>query len=173
MGSLNNSYRRICFEAYRMLCYTLQVDKTLKLEEIEEKLQNMEHNSQFYYKCGIAVAKILKDISKNEGCDGINASFGGADMFESLIGLDNAWEMENYNIWKDTSKYNNMISAFQCDFTCVRDRVGNLRLSNLDTAITNKDNPRHKRINEDINLLEELEWLIRSGKAKIMVKEGE
>lgn len=171
MGSLNNSYRRICFEAYRMFCYTLQVDKTLKLEEIEEKLQNMEHNSQFYYKCGIAVAKILNEISKTEGCDGINASFGGADMFENLIGLDNACEMDNYNIWKDTSKYNNMISAFQCDFTCVRD--DDLRLSDLDAAITNKDDPRHKGINKDIDLLEELEFLLRYGKAKIMVKEGE
>lgn len=173
MGSLNNSYRRICFEAYRMFCYTLQVDKTLKLEEIEEKLQNMEHNSQFYYKCGIAVTKILNEILKTEGRDSINAAFGGADMFENLIGLDNAWEIENYNIWKDTNKYNNMISAFQCDFTCVRDRDNSLQLSDLDAAITNKDDPRHEDINKDIDLLEELEFLLRYEKAKIMVKEVE
>ena len=76
-------------------------------------------------------------------------------------------------MWKNTNKYNNMISAFQCDFTCVRDRVDDLQLSALDAAITNKDDPRHKDINRDIDLLEELEFLLRYGKAKIMVKEGE
>lgn len=76
-------------------------------------------------------------------------------------------------MWKNTNKYNNMISAFQCDFACARDRLCNLRLSDLDTVITNKDDPRYKSINEDIDLLEELEFLLRYGKAKIMVKEGE
>ena len=76
-------------------------------------------------------------------------------------------------MWKNTNKYNNMISAFQCDFACARDSLCNLRLSDLDTAITNKDDPRHKEINRDIDLLEELEFLLRYGKAKIMVKEGE
>ena len=56
-------------------------------------------------------------------------------------------------MWKNTNKYNNMISAFQCDFACARDRLCNLRLSDLDTAITNKDDPRYKSINEDIDLL--------------------
>ena len=76
-------------------------------------------------------------------------------------------------MWKDTYKYNDMISAFQCDFTCARDRVDNLRLFDLDVAITNKDDSRHKGINKDIDLLEELEFLLRYGKAKNMVKEGE
>lgn len=76
-------------------------------------------------------------------------------------------------MWKDTNKYNNMISALQYDFTCARDRVDDLQLSALDAAIINKDDPRHKRINKDIDLLEELEFLLRYGKAKIMVKEGE
>lgn len=171
MGSLNSSYRRICFEAYRFLFDNLKGSRDITIEDAEKKIQEIDHDNQFYYKCGIAVAKILNEIAKNEGCDAINASFGGADMFENLIGLDNAWEMDNYNIWKDTSKYNNMISAFQCDFTCVRD--DDLRLSDLDDAITNKDDPRHKGINKDIDLLEELEFLLRCGKAKIMVKEGE
>ena len=74
-------------------------------------------------------------------------------------------------MWKNTNKYNNMISAFQCDFACARD--ANFRLSELDTAIINKDDPRHKEITRDIDLLEELEFLLRYGKAKIMVKEGE
>lgn len=76
-------------------------------------------------------------------------------------------------MWKDTNKYNNMISAFQCDFTCVRDRYNSFQLSDLDVAITNKDDPRHENINKDIDLLEELEFLLRYGKAKIMVKEVE
>lgn len=76
-------------------------------------------------------------------------------------------------MWKNTNKYNNMISAFQCDFACVRDGIINHTLSELDAAIKNPDDPRHKGINKDIDLLEELEFLLRYGKAKIMVKEGE
>ena len=70
-------------------------------------------------------------------------------------------------MWKNTNKYNNMISAFQCDFTCVRDGIINHTLSELDAAIKNPDDPRYKGINEDINILEELEFLLRHVNQKL------
>ena len=76
-------------------------------------------------------------------------------------------------MWKETYKYNNMISAFQCDFTCAKDNTNNLKLSELDKVIECSDDPRHAGLNRDIDLLEELEYLLRSGKAKIMINEGE
>ena len=76
-------------------------------------------------------------------------------------------------MWKDTDKYNNMISAFQCDFTCVRDDISNFKLSELDKIIENPNNPSHAKLNRDIDLLEEFEYLLRSGRAKIMINEGE
>ena len=76
-------------------------------------------------------------------------------------------------MWNDTYKYNNMISSFQCDFTCARDNISNSKLSELDKVIKNPDDPRHSGLHMDIGLLEELEWLLRNGRAKIMIKEGE
>ena len=64
-----------------------------------------------------------------------------------------------------TEKFNNMISAFQCDMSLAKD--GKHRLAELDTKIKNKD----ASILKDINLLEELEWLLRNGKAEIHLVE--
>jgi hypothetical protein len=62
-----------------------------------------------------------------------------------------------------TDKYNNMISAFQCDFSLARN--GDNKLSDLDDKIKQKDSILLK----DIKLLEELEYLLRSGKAEIHI----
>ena len=64
-----------------------------------------------------------------------------------------------------TTKFNNMISAFQCDFSLAKD--GTHKLSELDKKIEQKDSSLLK----DIDLLEELEWLLRNGKAEIHIVE--
>lgn len=64
-----------------------------------------------------------------------------------------------------TDKYNNMISAFQCDFSLAKE--GHYKLSELDDKIKNKDSA----LSRDIELLEELEYLLRSGKAEIHINE--
>lgn len=64
-----------------------------------------------------------------------------------------------------TTKFNNMISAFQCDFSLAKD--GTHKLSELDKKIEKKDSSLLK----DIDLLEELEWLLRNGKAEIRIVE--
>ena len=60
-----------------------------------------------------------------------------------------------------TIKFNKMISAFQGDFTLAKS--GKHKLAELDTMI---DTGNQKLIN-DIKLLEELEFLLRTGKAEI------
>jgi hypothetical protein len=64
-----------------------------------------------------------------------------------------------------TDKFNNMISAFQCDISLARD--GEFKLADLDVKIKN----REPRIMHDIELLEELEWMLRNGKAEIHILE--
>ena len=64
-----------------------------------------------------------------------------------------------------TDKYNNMISSFQCDFSLARD--GDMRLGALDYEL-HEPNLNNKLL-KDIELLEELEWLLRNGKAEIHI----
>ena len=66
-----------------------------------------------------------------------------------------------------TDKFNNMISSFQCDFTLAKDEESDRRLADLDDLIEKKD----ENLLHDIELLEELEWLLRSGKAEIHLVE--
>ncbi len=64
-----------------------------------------------------------------------------------------------------TTKYNHMISAFQCDFSLAKEGDGYRRLADLDDLIEKKDS----KLLHDIELLEELEWMLRSGKAEIHI----
>lgn len=80
-----------------------------------------------------------------------------------------------------TDKFNNMISAFTCDFSLARENnkhsceVGRpivkthqdngFKLADLDTEIKNGN----ERLNKDIDLLEELEFLLRTGQAEIHI----
>lgn len=57
-----------------------------------------------------------------------------------------------------------MISAFQCDFSLIKE--GEKSLAELDYMIQNK----YPDIMKDIELLEELEWMLRTGKAEIHIK---
>lgn len=65
-----------------------------------------------------------------------------------------------------TDKFTNMIEAFECDFALARDGH-NEKLSELQRMIEQKD----ERLMKDIELLEELSWLLRNGKAEIILKE--
>ena len=62
-----------------------------------------------------------------------------------------------------TTKYNNMISAFQCDFSLARD--GYLKLSEIDYIL---DKPEGEKLRNDIELLEELEIGLRYGRLAIV-----
>lgn len=62
-----------------------------------------------------------------------------------------------------TDKYNKMISAFQCDFSLARD--GEHKLLELDEKL--KTPMWNRELINDIDLLEELEWKLRTGKAEI------
>ena len=60
-----------------------------------------------------------------------------------------------------TDKFNLMIEAFECDFSLAKD--GSHSLSELEKKIKSND----EKIMKDIDLLEELSWLLRNGKAEI------
>ena len=62
-----------------------------------------------------------------------------------------------------TTKYNNMISAFQCDFSLARD--GYLKLAEIDYIL---DKPEGEELRNDIGLLEELEIGLRYGRLAIV-----
>lgn len=62
-----------------------------------------------------------------------------------------------------TDKYNSMISSFQCDFSLALE--GDTTLSEIAKKIEDKD----KRLLNDIDLLEELEWNLRNGKVEIHI----
>lgn len=66
-----------------------------------------------------------------------------------------------------TYKFNNMISAFQADFSLAMKDNNNIRMANLDDLIEKKD----ESLLRDIKLLEELEWMLRNGKAEIHIVE--
>lgn len=65
-----------------------------------------------------------------------------------------------------TEKYNQMISAFQCDFS-LAEKDSPIKLANLDNLIERKD----ESLMRDIELLKELDWLLRTGKAEIHIVE--
>lgn len=65
----------------------------------------------------------------------------------------------NNTIIDETERFSNMIQAFECDFVLARDERRTLASLDLN----------NKSINRDIDLLEELSYLLRYGKAKIIV----
>lgn len=64
-----------------------------------------------------------------------------------------------------TKKFNNMIEAFECDFVLARN--GTHSLQELEKRIKAGD----VRLLKDIELLEELSWLLRNGEAEIHLVE--
>jgi len=68
-----------------------------------------------------------------------------------------------------TNKFNHAISSFQCDFSLAKEGDGYRSLSQLDALIAKKD----EKIMRDIELLEELEFLLRYGKAEILLNDGQ
>ena len=66
-----------------------------------------------------------------------------------------------------TEKYNRMIEAFECDFSLIEQ--GEKSFTELDKLM--KDN--RYSLAEDMDLMQELSYLLRHGKAEIWLKEGE
>lgn len=64
-----------------------------------------------------------------------------------------------------TTKFNNMIESFECDFNLALN--GDHSLSELEKQIKSGD----LKLIHDINLLNELSYLLRHGKAEIHINE--
>lgn len=67
-----------------------------------------------------------------------------------------------------TDKFTDMIEAFECDFVLARDGKDE-QLPQLQELLKKGD----QRLLHDIDLLEELSWLLRNGRAEIVLKEDE
>ena len=65
-----------------------------------------------------------------------------------------------------TDKFTDMIEAFECDFVMARDGKEE-QLPQLQELLKKGD----QRLLHDIDLLEELSWLLRNGRAEIILKE--
>lgn len=61
-----------------------------------------------------------------------------------------------------TTKYDNMLSSFNCDFTLAEN--GQMKLAELDDLIKKED----KKLLKDIELLSELDFNLRHGKIQIV-----
>lgn len=63
-----------------------------------------------------------------------------------------------------TDKYMDMIEAFECDFSLAKENNSRYQISKLQTMIEDKD----EGLMKDIDLLSELSFNLRHGKAKIV-----
>ena len=87
----------------------------------------------------------------------------GKDAKETLLFLDDSIDLEEDEVLTRTDKFNNMISAFQCDFSLAKE--DGHKLAALDKHIQSKN----EKILKDIELLEELEWMLRNNRAEIRI----
>lgn len=88
MGNPKWSYDEVVREADRIITESMKVDKDTPIEALELRLKAYDHDNEFYFNCGIAVANVSNDISENDGCDEFNAAIDGFAMFRDLIGLE-------------------------------------------------------------------------------------
>ena len=68
------------------------------------------------------------------------------------------------NFTDKTDKYVNMIEAFECDFSLAKENNTHYQISKLQDIIESRD----EGLMKDIDLLSELSFNLRHGKAKIV-----
>lgn len=90
MGNPKWSYDDMIREADRIITESKKVDEDTPIEDLELRLKSYDHDNEFYFNCGIAVANVSNDISENGSCDEMNAMVGGFAMFRDLIELDDS-----------------------------------------------------------------------------------
>ena len=88
MGNPNWAYEEMVCELDRLITSSKKADKTTPIYQIEKRIRSYEHNSEFYFKCGLACGNVMNDIIFNEGTDSFNAALGGISMFRDLVGLE-------------------------------------------------------------------------------------
>ena len=88
MGNPNWAYEEMVRESDRLITNSKRIDETTSLDQIEKRIRSYEHNSEFYFNCGLACGNVINDIISNEGTDSFNAALGGFSMFRDLVGLE-------------------------------------------------------------------------------------
>lgn len=87
MGDVKCSYGEIVRELDRLAINSEKIDETTPINQIEKRIKGYEHNSKFYFNCGLACGNVMNDILSNEGTYSFNAALGGFLMFKDLVGL--------------------------------------------------------------------------------------
>lgn len=88
MGDIKCSYGEIVRELDRLATNSEKIDETTPINQIEKRIKGYEHNSEFYFNCGLACGNVMNDILSNEGTDSFNAALGGFSIFRDLVGLE-------------------------------------------------------------------------------------
>lgn len=69
-----------------------QLNEERDIAKLEEYITNKKNDvsiKEFFYNAGMAFMDTINYVNKNEGCDGLNASISGLNMFKYFIGLRN------------------------------------------------------------------------------------
>ena len=90
----------------------------------------------------------------------------GQWMGDDKIVLD---EENSENFIDKTNKYVNMIEAFECDFSLAKENGSHYQVGKLQAMIESRD----EGLMKDIDLLSELSFNLRHGKAKIVEVEND
>lgn len=85
MGNPDVHYKIMCQKFDRTIYNRKAVDTSANIEELEERIRNMEHTSEYYFDAGVIAAEYLDEI--HEKGDTVNAYIGGLNKFCRLVGL--------------------------------------------------------------------------------------
>ena len=98
--------------------------------------------------------------------DGKEENMFGQWMGDNKVVLN---KENDENFTDKTDKYVNMIEAFECDFSLAKENNTHYQISKLQAIIENRD----EGLMKDIDLLSELSFNLRHGRAKIMEVEND
>ena len=106
-------------------------------------------------------------LAKYNGKDAIPTNLNDCEVVSMHVDGD-CLVIAIVNEWVPTEKFNLMIQTFECDFNLAEE--GDYEIfQKLQDGIKKKQ----QRIMNDIHLLQELSFLLRYGKARIVVQKGE
>lgn len=104
-------------------------------------------------------------LSLLDGKDSIPVIYNDCEV-ASIHPTNDSFVISIVNNWIPTEKFNHMIEAFECDFNLAVD--GEKDMQEIQDCIDQKD----PKMLKDIELLQELSYLLRYGKAKIVIQGG-
>lgn len=109
-----------------------------------------------------AIKEIIEEVCI--GCYGSDEPKGRCSECGFKIAIA---DIEKQIQWQKTERFNRMIEAFECDFSLIEQGYG--MFAELDKKMKDK----RYALAEDMDLMQELSYLLRHGKAEIYVRSEE